>query len=266
MKAIRDWRVWLPTWLKWVLGTTLGYFLQWLVAAGLSLATFWDPDEVETYLRSPLVYLLVMVLYGAICGVALVALIGLIHWISKTRLTGRMILSAVATILATSLLCGLSAIGPGSVESDLMIGLRSGAVGGAIGGLFAGAWQWGILDRRVGRTGDWIALTAVGWMVVCSTSWAVLAQPVFESHILSKAISFAVVGAVGGLAGLGQWFVLRRKVPRAGWWILAASLSWAITYLISEFAGLGTLFAPGVIEGTALVLLLPEPAPDVKDV
>ena len=170
MKAIRDWRGWLPTWLKWVLSTNLGYFLQWLVAAGLALSTFWDPDEVETYLRSPVGYLLVRVLYGAVWGVAIVAVIGLIHLVSKTRLTRRMILSAVATIVATALLCGLSAMSPGSVESDLMIGLRSGSVGGAIGGLFAGACQWGILDRRVGRIGGWIALTAVGWTVVCSTS------------------------------------------------------------------------------------------------
>ncbi len=51
MKAVKSWREWLGPWVLWVLGTTLGWFLQWLVSAGLSLATFWEPDEVEGYLR-----------------------------------------------------------------------------------------------------------------------------------------------------------------------------------------------------------------------
>ena len=262
MKAIRDWRGWLPTWLRWVVGTTLGFLLHWMVAAGLSLSTFWDPDEVETYLRSPLWYVLARILFGALCGVAFVAFMGLIQWVSKRRLTRRMILSAVASIVATSMLCGLSAIGPGSVESDLMIGLRAGAVGGAIGGLCAGACQWGILDRRVGRSSGWIELTTVGWTVVCATFGAVLAHPVSEGQCYSQAISFAVVGAAGGLVGLAQWFVLRRKVQWAGWWIPAVALSWAIIYLLSESAGLEALLIPGVITGTVLVLLRPKPVQD----
>jgi len=35
----------------------------------------------------------------------------------------------------------------------------------------------------------------------------------------------------------------------------------AMTYLLSKSAGLVTLLVPGVITGTALVLLLPEPDP-----
>ncbi len=67
------------------------------------------------------------------------------------------------------------------------------------------------------------------------------------------------MGAAGAVAGLGQWLVLRHSVKRAGWWILAAALSWAATYLLAGSGSPRTVLAPGVITGTALELLLLAP-------
>ncbi|RMF03058.1 MAG: hypothetical protein D6768_06770 [Chloroflexi bacterium] len=47
-------------------------------------------------------------------------------------------------------------------------------------------------------------------------------------------------GAVGGLlAGTGQWLILRRNFPRAGWWIPASVLVWSLSLgLAGAYAGL----------------------------
>jgi hypothetical protein len=37
-------------------------------------------------------------------------------------------------------------------------------------------------------------------------------------------VAFAFAGA---LAGTIQWIILRRWFPRAGWWVLISSVSWA---------------------------------------
>ena len=48
---------------------------------------------------------------------------------------------------------------------------------------------------------------------------------VFEAQTLVFAVVFVVVGTAVGIA---QWLVLRQHVDRAGWWILASTLSVAM--------------------------------------
>ena len=83
---------------------------------------------------------------------------------------------------------------------------------------------------------------------------------------------FAVIGFVGGaIAGLMQWFVLRQQVSRAGWWVLASTVSWAVLGLVAEgmirrFLTFGVGLAGGVVglgvTGLALVWLLRRPIPE----
>ena len=218
------------------------------------MSTFWDPDEVEAYLRSPSRYLLIRVLYGAMWGVAIVAVLVLIRWITKRPITRRSVLSFVATVLGTSILCGLSAIGPGQVESDLMIAVRAGAVGGAIGGLIAGSCQSAMLSRVAGKPNGWIAVTVGGWTLSGVAIWAAIVEAPFGGHGLYGTLGLAVVCCAGTLAGLGQWFVLRRNVKRAGWWVPAVALTWVATYVLPDPLWSVKLFAPGVITATILVL------------
>jgi hypothetical protein len=56
---------------------------------------------------------------------------------------------------------------------------------------------------------------------------------------------FVAMGALAGLiGGIVQWALIRRGIPRAGWWVLASGLGWA--------AGLGLT----VSVGRALVWIL----------
>ena len=261
MKGISGRRDWPGTWLSWALGTTVGWVLQWLVSGGLAMSTFWDPDEVEAYLRSPSRYLLVRVLYGAMWGIAIAAVFTLIRWIAKRPVTRRSVLSFVATVLGTSVLCGLSAIGPGQVESDLMIALRSGAVGGAVGGLIAGSCQSAILSRVAGKLGGWIAATVGGWTLSGAAVWAAIVEAPFGDHGFRQPLGLAVVCCAGTLAGLGQWLALRRSVRRAGWWVAAVALTWVATYVLPDPLWSVKLLAPGVITATMLVVLLADSGP-----
>jgi hypothetical protein len=57
---------------------------------------------------------------------------------------------------------------------------------------------------------------AVGWVVNLPGGWAV---------------NWAVVGA---LVGLGQWLILRRRVPLVVWWVLAGAVGWALGGLVGD--------------------------------
>ena len=60
------------------------------------------------------------------------------------------------------------------------------------------------------------------------------------------------LGSVGGaVVRISQWLVLRQKVPRAGWWVVASAVGWvaaAVSYRMGEavgFDGFGDLvFCP----------------------
>jgi len=92
-----------------------------------------------------------------------------------------------------------------------------------------------------------------------------------------------LVGTVFGLvSGILQWLILRRKVPRAGWWLLAnllgslvGTIAFPIAVTISETGnwglaimvfGMGFGAGNGAITGTALLRLLPQsPSSDAED-
>jgi hypothetical protein len=46
--------------------------------------------------------------------------------------------------------------------------------------------------------------------------------------------AFAVGGAVGGaLIGIAQWLVLRKRVSRSGWWVLASIVGFAVGFAVA---------------------------------
>ena len=77
------------------------------------------------------------------------------------------------------------------------------------------------------------------WMLASSAGGAVgvfVAVVVFVFVIFSAALDVvggtllsAVLGAVlGASLGIAQWLVLRRQVSRAGWWVLANTVAFAV--------------------------------------
>jgi len=128
------------------------------------------------------------------------------------------------------------------------------AWGGVAEGAGVGIFQWLVLRRRVSRAGWWVLASILGLAggAVVGTTAVALAG--------GDPTTWGVVGGwvVGGaMAGLMQWFVLRRQVSRAGCWVLASTVGWAVS-TVSMAYGVGL----GAVTGLALVWLLRQPIPE----
>jgi len=126
--------------------------------------------------------------------------------------------------------------------------------------LFAsiGIAQWLVLRRQVSEPGWWVLSSTVGGVVglvvgliVGGAVGGVAVEAVGEladGNVVGGLVGFAAFGASVGIA---QWFVLRRKVSRAGWWVLASTVGVVVPVV-----------GYGAITGAALVWLLRQPVPE----
>ena len=146
---------------------------------------------------------------------------------------------------------------------DAAMGVTLGVVMGAIGG-FA---QWIVLRERIPGAGWWILTSALGFAMVFGISGT--ARPNENPAMIGIRMAVAFGLVVGAL----QWIILRQKVARAGWWVLANILGllagergFPISIAISAATGNNNLNALivalvfpagyGAVTGGALVWLL----------
>jgi hypothetical protein len=131
------------------------------------------------------------------------------------------------------------------------------ALSGALGGASVGIAQWLVLRRQVSRAGWWVLASSVGLAVGSVVGPDIMpdlsrAEPTFVVGIAQVALRGVQDGASIGIA---QWLVLRRRVARGGWWVLASTVGLAVGVLFSVAAGV--IYAP--ITGGVLVWLLRHP-------
>ena len=153
---------------------------------------------------------------------------------------------------------------------DAANGITFGIVMGAIGGYF----QWVVLRERMAGAGLWGLTSALG---LGSAMGAPAAANPAENPAMTGFLILSVFGVAGGIL---QWLILRRNVPRAGWWPLAnllgslvGAICLPIAVAISETGNwglalmtFGLVFGAGngSITGAALVWLLRQsPSRDV---
>ncbi len=111
--------------------------------------------------------------------------------------------------------------------------------GTVIEGLCVGIAQWGVLrcifPPRTGRA--WVLAATVAACVSWSGGMACLAAssaqagsiPLPEASGVAQYALVMLMGAGLGLTlGIPQWWVLRRHVRQAGWWVLANVVAWAL--------------------------------------
>ena len=156
------------------------------------------------------------------------------------------------------------------VGEDTGINVLSSILGdfifGAGIGFGVGILQWLVLRRRVSRAGWWILASTAG-LAVAWGGGGVL-------RLGSSAERVAVMALGGAVAGILQWLVLRGKVSRAGWWVLASTVGWALSIAVREVltdpggGGIMGNLMPGVVLGAvtggALVWLLRQPVPEAQ--
>ncbi len=137
-----------------------------------------------------------------------------------------------------------------------------------IEGTVVGTAQWLVLRRPLAsmRWHVWALATAIGAFV----AWTLGMIPstfIFASADTAGAASApmsdlmvyalaAVMGFVlGSILGVPQWLVLRRHLPKAGWWVLANALAWMVGMVV-VFVGINFIQSGGSTVNMPLMLLL----------
>jgi hypothetical protein len=130
-------------------------------------------------------------------------------------------------------------------------------------GLLTGILQYTLLRRYVPKMGGWVLATMAGCLLGFFTMTILLR--IFESAFLTLWNGALAFATIGGAIGLSQWVLLRRRIPKAGWWILASMLGWGLAVLgrltavrnSSALAQLLTaMISPAIVAGFAWWYLL----------
>ena len=122
-------------------------------------------------------------------------------------------------------------------------------------GLVTSLLQYGLLRRYLPRMGGWVPATLGGWLLgvllVLIPGW-LTGTDAFLQNI------DAVFIVMGLSIGTGQWLLLRRRMPRAGWWIPANGVGWALLGLVTPGSSLGQfgLLALGLLPACTTVQVL----------
>ena len=127
-----------------------------------------------------------------------------------------------------------------------------------IAGLLTGLLQYGLLRRYLPRMGWWVLATTAGWLLgvflIVISGW--LNFWTYESFEID--VAFIVLGLS---IGVGQWLLLRQRLPRAAWWVVANVVGWGLLGLITgntldQFGLLALGFVPTCVTAVILGLLL----------
>jgi len=113
-----------------------------------------------------------------------------------------------------------------------------------ISGVAVAAFQWAVLYKRIPKGWRWLLASSLGWII----------GYILFMIFLSADFGFLLGPVLGGTVGIAQWFLLRKEVYWAGWWIIMSILAW--TTGLTLFPGLLSSGAlPGALTGLALVIL-----------
>jgi hypothetical protein len=144
---------------------------------------------------------------------------------------------------------------------------------GTLEGVLVGTSQWLVLRRVLPRlrASTWLWATAAGallaWalgmlpstlMDMSASSSTPQAPPPELSDAMQWLLAFGLGAVTGPILGGVQWRVLRRHVPRAGWWMPAHCLAWAlgmplVFVAVGAAAGGGTLTVHGALVGLGMI-------------
>jgi hypothetical protein len=152
-------------------------------------------------------------------------------------------------------------------------------------GLAVGQVLFAVLDATIGDMGElgdgiahYVGLPLAGaafgfaqWRVmrrfVAGSAWGIIAGAI--GLLVGYVLGFLLAGPpidfllgyvfMGTAAAIGQWFALRRRVARSGWWIPASAGAFivgAIAAVGTAVAGLGDALGSGEVSFVILVLVL----------
>jgi hypothetical protein len=120
--------------------------------------------------------------------------------------------------------------------------------------------------------GWWVAATLAGWLGLVLILGIFSALAFFWTADVANEFLINWAFVVLGLSiGVGQWLLLRRRLPQAAWWIAANIAGWTLLGLLGLIVGGNgslnqyTLLAVGIlpacVTAMALVLLMNQDPP-----
>ncbi len=114
----------------------------------------------------------------------------------------------------------------------------------ALIGLPIGVLQWLLVRSSFPHASWWIVASAAGW----AAGWSLIVL------VLPPQVGVEAGAMIGAALGFAQWWVLRRWVYKAGWWIPVSTLGWAVG--LSGVLGVSMVGAiAGAATGYAMELL-----------
>lgn len=135
-------------------------------------------------------------------------------------------------------------------------------------GLLTGILQYILLRRALPHMAWWIAATFFGWLMPFAAGFLIITLLNGRNDPFSIMIGLFLIGTV---MAVPQWWLLRKRVRYAAWWILAHAVGWSVAGLFSlaNSEALPVLLAlallPAIATGFTLWLLLERlPARELK--
>lgn len=179
-----------------------------------------------------------------------------------------MVLSSPLQIILETIL-GTEVTTPWTTTETALIVLFKGAEGGVMG-MGMGLGQWWVFRKHLKQAGGWVLATGIALFLQGAFRWSLPFDTPAEQVLVSITLSFGI------FLGLCQWFVLRGRVPYAGWWIVINIAGWVATFAVhavSEYAHFSiesflgmvlmavTFLVPFAVAGAGMVRQLRQTAP-----
>jgi len=154
---------------------------------------------------------------------------------------GWVALNAIAVIMAWYITFAIMSLVTGEDDS-LILELLFPIIG-----LLTGILQYILLRRYLPHMGWWIAATFLGWLM--PFVWFFIFSRLFIPGSSTVRIVLGMI-VLGTTVALPQWWLLRKRVQHAWWWVLVYGLAWGMVGLF-DLLTLSDLFP--VLLGFAIV-------------
>jgi hypothetical protein len=177
---------------------------------------------------------------------------------------GRIVDWAIFRLTLAPGLISLMETGIGTEGSQLKIfEILTGTVLGLVDGLILGVYQWVALRRKIEKAWTWIPATMISFAVALTIFYSISTFVVSDRAAMGNPLEWGfgigiLDGIVGGLVlGLGQWFVLRKKINRSIWWIPGTLVAMLAAWFVRWYLHIGfSFFVPGMVTGIVLIIQL----------
>jgi hypothetical protein len=127
-------------------------------------------------------------------------------------------------------------------------------------GLLTGFFQYILLRRYLPRMGGWIVATFLGWLMPFVILFIFSKLLIPGSSTVRIVLGMMVLGTT---VALPQWWLLRKRVQHAWWWVLVFGLAWGVVGLYDLLTldnlypvVLGFAIVPAIATSIACWLLL----------